>query len=519
MSFPEAIEHLAQRANIPLPARENGPPVDRQGPSRRELQAACEFAARYYQSQLKTPAGATALEYARKRGFTDESIQKFALGFAPDAWESLLTAARRKNIRESVIIQAGLAVTRESGGCYDRFRNRLMIPICDAAGNVIAFGGRALDDEQRAKYLNSAESPIFDKSRQLFGLNLARETVVQSGTAIVAEGYLDVLLPHQAGVSNMVATLGTSLTDGHVRILSRYARDVVLLFDADEAGTHAAMRGLELFLQQQVNVRVAKIPEGKDPADYVQTHGAEALQAIIAEAPDALTYVWRQRSRAIQEGASLVERRRQVDEFLRLIASSEAFGSIDEVRRGQLAHHIGHLLNIPVADLQMQMRRLTRRLNRRGGGDEEPTGPAVSMHTGPETLAQRHILEVLLNEPEQFDSVAERMDPSDFTPGPLQRIARAMWQLAAEDRLSLEELISREATADLAPILVDLAETGQRRGNYEKTLAGAVECILYRRSLSEIEELKASASGDDETLRQLQTRLKRADIRKRPRIL
>ncbi len=518
-AFPEAVEQLAQRANIPLPVDQAGQADRPQGPSRGSLQEICEFAGRFFQSQLQTPAGAEALAYAQKRGFTQEAIEQFGLGFAPDSWDALGQAGGRKGYSPAQIAQAGLAVERESGGFYDRFRNRLMIPIRDAAGKTIAFGGRALDDQQRAKYLNSAETPIFDKSRQMFGLDLAREQIVQGGTAIVAEGYFDVLLPHQHGVKNMVATLGTSLTDGHVRILSRYANDIVLLFDADDAGANAALRALELFLQQQVNVRIAKIPDGKDPADFVLAHGAQALQELVAQAPDALAHVWQLRSQAIQQGSSLVERRRQVDEFLRVVATSEAFGTIDEVRRGQLAHHIAHLLNIPVSDLQMQMRKLTRRLDRRPAGSGPPDGPGVLASRGPQDLAQRQILEVLLNEPDHFDSVAERIDPADFSTGPLQRIARAIWSLAAEGHLRLEELISREELSDLASIIVALADAGSHRGNYERTLTGAVECILYRRGRMEIEQLKASAQGDDDMLRQLQTRLRRADLRKRPRIM
>jgi DNA primase len=518
-SFPEAVESLAQRANIPLPAEQGPGPQGSQGPSRACLQEICQFAQRFFQAQLKGPAGKQAMDYALARGFTREAIEQFALGFAPDSWDALLQAAGRKGHAPAQIAQAGLGVQRESGGHYDRFRNRLMIPIRDPSGKTIAFGGRALDDNERAKYLNSAESPIFDKSRNLFGLDLAREQIVQTGTAVVAEGYFDVLLPHQHGAGNLVATLGTSLTDGHVRILSRYAKEVVLLFDADDAGANAALRALELFLQQQVDVRIACIPDGKDPADFVLAHGAQALEDLVSRAPDALKHVWQLRSRAIQQGSSLVERRREVDEFLRLVATSEAYGSIDEVRRGQLAHHIAHLLNIPVGDLQMQMRRLTRRLDRRpqagqGVGLCPQPGPQ-----GPGDLAQRQIIEVLLNDPDQFDSVAERLDPSDFTSETLIRIARAIWALAAEGKLSLEELICREQWADLAPQAVALAEAGRHRGNYERTLAGAIECVLYRRGQEEIEEMKSSACGDDEMLRRLHSRLRRADLRKRPRIL
>jgi hypothetical protein len=228
-----------------------------------------------------------------------------------------------------------------------------------------------------------------------------------------------------------------------------------------------------------------------------------------------LSYVWNQSYAAIAGSGNLVQRQKQIDEFLRLIADSEAFGAIDAVQRGQLAQHIGHLLNIPAADLQVKLRQLTRRRPTRSGA--RPVA-RVSLTRGPTVLAQRHILEVLLCRPDLFDDVAERIDPGDFTDPALEQIARHCWRLGLGGHLRLEELLACEQLAELGGLLAELAEVGHRRGNHEKTLAGAVECMLYRRDRDEIEELKASAGADDQMLRQLQSRLRRADVRKRPRI-
>ncbi len=521
MSFPEAVRTLAERANIPLPVEAGAPSEPVGGLSKNDLLRVTAAAQRFFQSSLQTPVGRSALEYARGRGLSDESIERFGLGFAPDSWDGLIQFARRQAIGETQLVTAGLAVRREqSGGCYDRFRNRLIFPILDPTGGVIGFGGRALAAEERAKYLNSPETPLFDKSANLYALNWARETIVKDEQAVVVEGYLDVLLPHQAGLTNVVATLGTALTERHVRLLSRYAREVVLLFDSDAAGQAAAERALEIFLAQQVNVRIAAVGEGKDPADFVLARGGDALKALIAEAPDALQYAWTRREEAYrQAGGNLADRRRIVDDFLRLITSSAVYGAIDEIRRGQLAQHIAHMLNVPLGDLQAQMRRLARRLPTTPAASPAPAAPAGPPKTEPALLAERHVLEVLLNRSDLFDHCCERVDPRDFADPALRAIATAVWDAAHAGQLRLDELLACEPLAPLGGLLADLATEGERRGNYEQTLDGAVELIVYRRNRQETRELRSDAMSDDDKLRRFHNRLNQPDARRRPKIL
>jgi len=512
LGFPEAVRTLAERANIPLP-RDTAGEAQESGPSKNDLLSVTAFAADFFRSQLRSAAGAAALAYARKRGLSEESIKRFALGYAPDSWDALLKAARAKHLTPALLLAAGLIVKKDDGtGCYDRFRNRLIFPIFDAAGSVIAFGGRALDESKQAKYLNSPETPLFDKSAQFYALNWAREAIVSSSQAVVVEGYLDALVPIQAGVGNVVATMGTALTERHVRVLSRYAGDVVLVFDADIAGASAAQRALETFISQRFHVRVATVPAGKDPCDYVLAEGGEAFGRLIAQAPDALKYAWdRCYGSYAAAGARPADRTKIADEFLRLVASSAAYGAIDEIRRGELAQHIGHMLNIPPADLQRHMRRLARQTPRqRLGGAPDRTAETAR-------LAERHIVEVLLNRMDLFDSVAERLDPSAFTSPPLRAIAERLWKLAAEQRLSLDELLACEEVAAQGALVADLAAAGEQRENYEATLAGAVEDLLYRRYRHELEELKAGGFSD-ETLETIMRHHRQADRRRHPKI-
>ena len=514
LSFPEAVRALAERANVPLP-RESASPVEPGGSfSKNDLLAATTFAARWFRSQLRSSAGTDALDYARERGFTDESIERFGLGYAPDSWDALTKAAAREGIGERKLLAAGLVVQRDRSGSYDRFRNRLIFPILDPQRRVIAFGGRALAADDRAKYLNSPETALFDKSGGLYALNWSREGIVSSGQAIVVEGYLDALIPLQVGVGNVVATLGTALTERHVRLLGRYAKEAVLVFDADSAGQAAAERALEMFLAQRLHVRVATIPAGKDPCDYCLAEGADGFRALVAEAPDALQYVWQRRQEAYRAaGGNLADRGRLVEDFLRLVVSSSTYGAIDEVRRGQLAQHIGHMLNIAPGELQQQMRRLGRQMTRSSGPAATSTG-RVSTQSG--ILAQRHILEVLLNEPSLFADAAERVDPQDFSDERLGKIAQEVWRLGHADQLSVDELMSSESLAGMSGLLAELAMVGQKRGNCEQTLRGAVDSVVHGRGRREIEGLKASR--DDEALRRLDEHLRSPDARRHPKI-
>jgi DNA primase len=540
LEFPDAVKELARRANIPLPRESNAPPAPA-GLGKDELLKVMAWAADFFHSQLLSPAGTAAMEYAKKRGLSDESINRFNLGFAPDFWDALLRTAARDHIAQSQLLACGLVIQRDGNdggssagkqGCYDRFRNRLMFPILDVAGLVIAFGGRALAADERAKYLNSPETVLFDKSSQLFALNQSREGISSGNQAVVVEGYMDAIMPLQAGLNNVVATLGTALTERHVRILSRYAREIVLIYDADLAGLKAAERALEIFLTQQLNVRVATIPEGKDPCDFVQARGAEAMRQLIKDAPDAMEFVWNRRlAEYNQAGGSLSDRRKVVEEFLRLVVSSSAFGAIDELRRGQLAQHIGHILNISPADLQSQMRRMARLIPRSSApsaaapsaNQPSPSAQWIGPQGQPELLAQRHILEVLLNKPDLFEWASERLDISYFTDSNYQAIARSMWNLGIAGRLCMEDLLALEELSSQARLIADLAIEGQRRGNYEQTLTGAVEHLLYchnrqQDAATHQAEVIKNNGLTDESLQRLTDRLSQPDARRRPRI-
>ncbi|HVT79817.1 MAG TPA: DNA primase, partial [Phycisphaerae bacterium] len=311
----EALRMLAQRAGIKLPELPRsgggaGPQRDKDGLTPRERIANTnEWACSFFEKHLRTPQGKSGLDYLHSRGLTDETITKFRLGMSPDGWTGLVNAWHGRPAHDpggsAPLLEAGLIKQRSDSSPYDAFRNRVIFPIIDASGGaaqkgrVIAFGGRVLEEKRdeagnvvEAKYLNSPDSPLFNKSESLYGLNLARQHIIRTRTAIIVEGYMDVIACHQAGVTNVVATLGTALTPDHARILKNYAQTIVLVFDSDDAGRRAADRAMEIFVRTPLDIKIASVPDGKDPFDFCMKHGGDAFQRLVDSAKDALAFKW-----------------------------------------------------------------------------------------------------------------------------------------------------------------------------------------------------------------------------------
>lgn len=275
-SFPEAVEELAGRVGLQLP-RESLVSSEKTEASA-NLFRVLEDAVRYYRSQLR--AHAPAIEYLKRRGISGEIAAAFGLGYAPDGWDHLVRVLGKEAPQRELLIQAGLAVRKEGGGCYDRFRDRVMFPIHDYRGRIIGFGGRVIGKGE-PKYLNSPETPLFHKGKELYGLYRARDAIRSAGRVIVVEGYMDVVGLAQFGIDNAVATLGTATTREHLERLFRFAQEVVFCFDGDRAGREAAWRALEAalpILHEGRQISFAFLPEGEDPDSLVRVEGAQALQ-------------------------------------------------------------------------------------------------------------------------------------------------------------------------------------------------------------------------------------------------
>jgi len=284
LEFPKAVEVLAERAGIPLPrVARDFQQEDASARLKKTIFDANEFAKKYYHRQLMESAEAeVARQYLYEtRQLNKQTVLDFQLGYASKNWEDFYQAALKKGFKVDLLEKAGLIVRRQSGsGFYDRFREQIMFPISDAKSRVIGFGGRFIE-KREPKYINSPETPVFFKSQCLYALDMAGSNIRESRQAILMEGYMDVIMAHQSGVRNVVATLGTALTREHAKILKRYTNDIVLMYDSDKAGLSAALRGLEPLINIGLNVKVSHTPEGKDPDEFLRQKGPEAFAGVV----------------------------------------------------------------------------------------------------------------------------------------------------------------------------------------------------------------------------------------------
>jgi len=293
-SYPEALRYLAQKYNIEVEEVEQSPEQLAANDRRESLLIVTNWAAKFFKEQLwDTEDGrAIGLSYFRERGYRDDIIKKFELGYSPEAWEALYTAAGRASFSEEFLEETGLIVRKDDGKAYDRFRGRVMFPIHNLTGRVLGFGGRTLKtDKKTPKYVNSPESLIYHKSDILYGLYFAKKAITEQDSCFLVEGYADVISMHQAGVENVVASSGTSLTTGQIRLISRYTKNVTILYDGDAAGIKASLRGMDMLLEEGMNVKVLLFPDGDDPDSFAMKHGAEAFkQYIAANSKDFIFY-------------------------------------------------------------------------------------------------------------------------------------------------------------------------------------------------------------------------------------
>jgi len=292
IGFVDAITRLAERAKIPLEYVRGAPDQHTRHEKDQLLQIHEQITQRWQNALASEASGQLARDYLAKRGVSAEAIKLFRIGAAPDSWDDTVNWAKSKGFELPLVEKAGLILKREgSDGYYDRFRGRLMFPICDEQGRVIAFSGRVLSgDEKTAKYVNSPETPIFTKSKVFFGLDKAKRAILDAGHVVICEGQLDMIACFMGGVQYVVAPQGTAFTEQHARILKRYTDEVVLCFDADNAGQNAAVRALDGLLASGLAVRVAQMPPPHDPDSFIKANGGEAFNAIIKTAPDFFEY-------------------------------------------------------------------------------------------------------------------------------------------------------------------------------------------------------------------------------------
>jgi DNA primase len=532
IEFVDALRLLGEQAGIEPPHRSGS----REKPGEKQLlldmqSAACAF----FEKLLAHPQqGTAARAYLEERKITPESVKRFQIGLAPDAWDALINGPTGRKFTPQQLEMGGLAKPRQNGqGYYDTFRNRLMFPIRDQEARVIAFGGRKMPgSEDPAKYLNSPETPLFQKSRCIFGIDLARQKMVESRTAIVVEGYADVIIPHQFGITNVVSPLGTALTEQHVTLLRRFVDRIVLLFDADSAGNAAVDRSVGLFLTQPVEIAIASIPSGQDPDEFIIEKGPEAFQNLVDGAVDALSYKWKQLNSEFDASAeNLTGQQRAIEAYLDLLASARGSGPVDALRWGSALARVSRLTGIPVEELNRKFGRVkvSKPAFSRPSSAEQPAAEGASAASPPrplngQAMAERWILGVLLLEPHRWHDVQQIVHLEDFRDETHRRLAETYWNHQRDEGEPVfNEFIGMLRDKELLEVAITATDEVETLGDKDAVLSDIYAFFERNRRVQNEQKLVATSrrmsQGDNEAesdalLRELSELRSKADLRR-----
>lgn len=492
VGFLESVELLSRRAGIAVPERRGAPRGQRA-----QLLEALEASAAAYEAWLADPTrGRAARTYLEQRGIQGDALKTYRLGLAPEGWENLHRRLKGR-IPEQVMVDAGLINRRETGrgGYFDRFRNRLMIPLVAPGGAVVGFGARALADEDQPKYLNSPETPVYHKGAFLFGMEQARKAGRDVDEVIVVEGYFDVIVLQQAGLTQTVATSGTALTAEQARLLKRVAPRVAMAYDGDTAGRGAMLRSLGVLLAEGLDVVVVDLPSGEDPDSLVRRHGVAGWQEARRTASDPVLFIQKHVLRGETSGDP---RERALQTVVGL-----AGGIADPIRVKLLFDRAAQVLDVSAAVLQRAVA-----LRRSGQSAERPLRAVVQEQRRGERDLERRLLQALLQAPEEVNEVRRHLSPEDFRDPASAGLARRIWQQASGEH-------EDEATAALERELIAetraLPDWGQEvrvatRTMVERRLKGRLKETRERlrradsqeeaaRLMKEIQDIGASLKG------------------------
>ncbi|MCB1018517.1 MAG: DNA primase [Acidobacteria bacterium] len=502
LSFYEALTLLAEQHGIPVPQRREGPQADAETKRREALHAMHDIAQRHFAQQLNSPAGREALAYLERRQLNRDDVERFGLGYAPSG-NRLLSIFRREGFADEHMAESGLVDrSAERGDFYDFFRDRLMFPISSQAGKVIAFGGRALRDDQQPKYLNSRETPVYNKSAVLYNLNRAKEAMRKENRVVLVEGYMDVIGVARTGVGEIVATCGTRLTPDHVRVLRRLVDHVVVNFDSDRAGVEAAERSVGPLLKEGFAVRVLELPGGLDPDEYCREHGPDAYRARLDDAPSYFVWLEEQTRRRFD----LATPEGRAEAFRYLLPSIQLLP--DKVQRAAIAQNIAERMRVDRGLILEEFRRAAVERDRRP--------PPVA--SSPLSHGERLLVELFLDSAEARAEMLERTAESTSAQRmPGAAIFATMLTVAQSgETFEFSALDARLEPRDRESVAAIVFDRDRREVSIEegRQAVGAIERLRWEREYRQVrrEIAEAERSGDREkslTLLQRKVELER----------
>jgi DNA primase len=513
-SFPEAVRIIAEKSGIPIPAVEETEDFKKLAHNREVVLKLNEWAAAFFESQLNLgQEGERAREYVASRGINDDTQKLFRIGYAPDRWDGLVNHLREMGATTDEIDSSGLAVVKEQGGFYDRFRGRVIFPITDSQNRVIAFGGRVMG-EGEPKYLNSPETAVYTKGRNLYGLAHAKSQIRNLGFAILVEGYLDCIIPFQEGIHNVVASLGTALTDSQVRLLRRYMDQpqIVVNFDPDSAGQAATMRSIEMLLAEGFKVNILHMPTDEDPDEYVRAHGGESFLRLLKTTQPYIEYI--------------IDTVTADSDISRPSGKVEAINSIlphlarmrDKVARADYADQIADRLRVDSRVIRDELRRVAT--NRQQSLDPKRVRAAQEI-----TVAERQLLELMLASADVRRAIASNLTEEDYGDLATASIFSAIVSLHDEeteiDFSTLSERFEGEQERELisALLISDLAWAIEN--DFDTLFKKATEALssLRRRKLErrldQIQIELGQAERDQDTERVLRLYQEKSEVQKR----
>jgi DNA primase len=495
VSFPEAIKLVAEKSGVPLPKLIDDSRFEAR---RNEADAVIElnkWAMEWWEQQLESSGEARiARDYLNSREITDETRRTFRMGYALDSWDALSIHLRQKGATQDQIERSGLVVKKEEGGSYDRFRGRLIFPVMDIQGKPIAFGGRTLRDED-AKYINSPETAAYVKGRNLFGLNLTRDEIRRAGFVILVEGFLDLIVPYQFGVRNVVASLGTALTPDQARLVSRFARKVVVNYDGDNAGVQAAKKAIAILLVEDLEVKILVLPDGSDPDEFIRKSGVSEYQQQRGLAQPHIQFVIDQavRDRKLSNPADKEAAIDEVLPYVRVVRS--------RLQKREYFDIAMDSLRISDPTLRRELWHSIRQGTGEGARAGESTKTTIKRAAVKPTVAEIQLLELLLDDETVRRNILPKMEPADYEDLPTASIFRAIVAIENEgegvDFGRLSSLIDEtDSAAELLPMLLmgDAAPDSEDQDNVRPKAEKCLDALRLMNINGKIRELHAEIS-------------------------
>jgi DNA primase len=493
LSFPESVRVVAEKAGMPLPELVDDKRFEAKRKEADEVIELNAWALEFWERQLaeETAEARAAREYVEGRGISVETRRTFRLGYAPNSWDALGIHLKSKGATIGQIERSGLVVKKEQGGYYDRFRGRLIFPVMDAQGRPVAFGARAMRPGDEPKYLNSPETAAYTKGRHLFGLSATRDEIRRKKFAILVEGYLDLIVPFQHGVRNVVASLGTALTAEQAKLLGRFARKVVVNYDGDRAGISAAKRAIEVLLPEDFEAKVLVLPDGADPDEFMRAHGVEEYNKRRGAAVPHIQFVLEQAvaSRNLRNPAQKAEAVEEVLPFVRAVRNS--------IQKREYFDMMMDALRVEEKGLRQELWKTVGARDAASSADVKRS--VVRAETLPPTVAEQRLLELLVHDSELRRAVLPEVDEGDYADLPTASIFRALKELDARgeavDFSTLGALTEDDpVAADVVPLVL-MHEPERAEGEAtDAFLEEAESCLMTLRLMSYDRRLKELAA-------------------------